>query len=306
MRAGDSGPRWVGPLCAVIGTLGFSFKAILIKLAYAAYAVDAITLLALRMLYAAPFFVAMAWWSGRTGAPLARRDWLAIAALGFLGYYLASLLDFLGLRYVSASLERLVVFLYPTMVLLLSAAFLGQPITRRAIGALALCYAGIVLVFRHDIAVAGDSAAIWLGGALVFASAFCYAVYLVVAGGVIARIGSMRFIALAMFTSTVFVFVHFALARPLAALDVPPSVHALSLTMAIASTVVPTWLVAEAIRRIGANATSLVGSLGPVFTIALGAWLLAEPVHPIQLVGAALVLAGVALVTRRTGSTGSV
>jgi len=207
---------------------------------------------------------------------------------------------------VSASLERLVVFLYPTMVLLLSAAFLGQPITRRAIGALALCYAGIVLVFRHDIAVAGDSAAIWLGGALVFASAFCYAVYLVVAGGVIARIGSMRFIALAMFTSTVFVFVHFALARPLAALDVPPSVHALSLTMAIASTVVPTWLVAEAIRRIGANATSLVGSLGPVFTIALGAWLLAEPVHPIQLVGAALVLAGVALVTRRTGSTGSV
>jgi len=306
LRAGDSGPRWVGPLCAVIGTLGFSFKAILIKLAYAASAVDAITLLALRMLYAAPFFVAMAWWSGRTGAPLARRDWLAIAALGFLGYYLASLLDFLGLRYVSASLERLVVFLYPTMVLLLSAAFLAQPITRRAIGALALCYAGIVLVFRHDIAVAGDSAAIWLGGALVFASAFCYAVYLVVAGGVIARIGSMRFIALAMFTSTVFVFVHFALARPLAALDVPPSVHALSLTMAIASTVVPTWLVAEAIRRIGANATSLVGSLGPVFTIALGAWLLAEPVHPIQLVGAALVLAGVALVTRRTGSTGSV
>ena len=306
MRAGDSGPRWIGPLCAVIGTLGFSFKAILIKLAYAASAVDAITLLALRMLYAAPFFVAMAWWSGRTGAPLARRDWLAIAALGFLGYYLASLLDFLGLRYVSASLERLVVFLYPTMVLLLSAAFLGKPITRRAIGALALCYAGIVLVFRHDLAVAGDSAAIWLGGALVFASAFCYAVYLVVAGGVIARIGSMRFIALAMFTSTVFVFVHFALARPLAALDVPPSVHALSLTMAIASTVVPTWLVAEAIRRIGANATSLVGSLGPVFTIALGAWLLAEPVHPIQLVGAALVLAGVALVTRRTGSTGSV
>jgi len=129
LRAGDSGPRWVGPLCAVIGTLGFSFKAILIKLAYAASAVDAITLLALRMLYAAPFFVAMAWWSGRTGAPLARRDWLAIAALGFLGYYLASLLDFLGLRYVSASLERLVVFLYPTMVLLLSAAFLGQPIT---------------------------------------------------------------------------------------------------------------------------------------------------------------------------------
>ena len=293
------GRRWVGPACAVAGTLGFSFKAILIKLAYAAASVDAITLLALRMLYSAPFFVAMAWWSSRGAAPLSRRDWLAVAWLGFVGYYLASLLDFLGLRYVSASLERLVLYLYPTMVVLLSAAFFGTPITRRAIGALALSYAGIALVFRHDIAIAGDRGAAWLGGALVFGSAFCYAVYLVSAGGLIARIGSMRFIALAMLASTGFVLAHFAIERPLAALDVPPTLHALSLAMAIASTVVPTWLVAEAIRRLGASATSLVGSLGPVFTIALGAWLLAEPIHAIQLVGAALVLAGVALVTRR-------
>jgi drug/metabolite transporter (DMT)-like permease len=241
----------------------------------------------------------MAWWSGRRAAPITRRDWIAVAGLGFLGYYLASLLDFLGLRHVSASLERLVLYLYPTMVVLLSAAFLGKPVTRRAIGALALSYAGIALVFRHDVAVAGDSGATWLGGALVFGSALCYAVYLVAAGGVIGRIGSTRFIALAMLASTAFVLAHFALGRPLAALDVPPSIHGLSLAMAVGSTVVPTWLVAEAIRRLGANATSLVGSLGPVFTIALGAWLLAEPVHPIQLAGAALVLAGVALVTAR-------
>jgi drug/metabolite transporter (DMT)-like permease len=294
---------WIGPACAIVGTLGFSAKAILIKLAYAASTVDAITLLALRMLYSAPFFVAMAWWSGRAGAPLARRDWLALAGLGFLGYYLASLLDFLGLRYVSASLERLVLYLYPTIVVLLSAAFLGKPVTRRAIGALALSYAGIALVFRHDVAIAGDGAATLLGGTLVFGSALCYAVYLVAAGGVIRRSGSMRFIALAMLVSTLFVLVHFALARPLSALDVPPAIHALSLVMAIGSTVVPTWLVAEAVRRIGANATSLVGSLGPVFTIALGAWLLAEPVHAIQLGGAALVLAGVALVTMKTRAT---
>ncbi|MEO8487616.1 MAG: DMT family transporter [Betaproteobacteria bacterium] len=299
MRNAELSRRWVGPACAIVGTLGFSFKAILIKLAYAASTVDAITLLALRMLYSVPFFVAMAWWASRGAARVSRRDWLAIAWLGFIGYYLASLLDFLGLRYVTASLERLVLYLYPTMVVLLSAAFLGRPVTRRAIGALALSYAGIALVFRHDASIAGDAASTLLGGALVFASAFCYAVYLVMAGGVIERLGSMRFIALAMLASTAFVLAHFAVARPLAALDVPPSIHLLSLTMAIGSTVVPTWLVAEAIRRIGANRTSLVGSLGPVFTIGLGALLLGEPVGAAQIAGAALVLAGVAMVTFR-------
>jgi drug/metabolite transporter (DMT)-like permease len=281
----------------VVGTLGFSFKAILIKLAYAMSSVDAITLLALRMLYSAPFFVAMAWWASRGAGPIERRDWLAILGLGFIGYYLASLLDFMGLRYITASLERLILYLYPTMVVLLSAAFLHKPVTRRAIAALVLSYAGIALVFRHDAALSGDASATLIGGALVFGSALCYAVYLVAAGGVIGRIGSMRFIAVAMLVSSMFVLMHFALARPIEALDVPPSIHLLSLAMAVFSTVLPTWLVAEAIRRIGANRTSLVGSLGPVFTIALGAMLLGEPMHAIQLAGAALVLAGVALVT---------
>lgn len=290
--------RWTGPACAVLGTLGFSFKAILIKLAYAAAPVDAITLLALRMLYSAPLFVAMAWWASRRAAPIARRDLAAILGLGFLGYYLASLLDFMGLRYVTASLERLILYLYPTMVVVLSAIFLDKPITRRAIGALALSYAGIALVFRHD-AAAGDAAATMLGGGLVFASALAYAVYLVTAGGVIGRIGSMRFTALAMLASTLFVLAHFAIARPLSALDVPPSIHGLSLAMALFATVVPTWLVAEAIRRLGANGTSLVGSLGPVFTIGLGAVLLGEAIQAIQIAGAALVLGGVALVTAK-------
>jgi drug/metabolite transporter (DMT)-like permease len=205
----------------------------------------------------------------------------------------------MGLRYVTASLERLVLYLYPTMVVLLSAMFLAKPVTRRAIAALLLSYAGIALVFRHDAAIAGDATATLIGGALVFGSAFCYAIYLVAAGGVIGRIGSTRFIALAMLVSTAFVLVHFAIARPIGALDVPRSIHGLSLAMAIGSTVVPTWLVAEAIRRLGANRTSLVGSLGPVFTIALGALMLGEPLHAIQLAGAALVLAGVAIITMR-------
>jgi drug/metabolite transporter (DMT)-like permease len=163
--------------------------------------------------------------------------------------------------------------------------------------ALVLSYAGILLVFGRDLSLAGDTHALWLGGALVFAGAFLYALYLVGAGPVIARLGSLRFIALAMLASTAFVFVQFAVTRPLSALMASTRIQLLSLTMAVFSTVLPTYLIAEAINRIGVNRTSLVGSLGPVFTIWLGFWILGEPVHWIQLGGAALVLAGVALVT---------
>lgn len=281
------------------GVFGFSFKAILIKLAYAWHPIDALTLLALRMLFSAPFFALMAWWGSRREAhgTIARHDWGVIVALGFVGYYLASLFDFMGLAYITAALERLVLFLYPTMVVLLSALLLRRKIGRRAIAALVLSYAGIVLVFLHDLEAGGDPVKLWTGGALVFASALLYAIYLVYAGGIIARVGSTRFIAWAMLASTVFVLGQFVMTRDIAALAVPLPIYALSLTMAVFATVLPTWLIAESIRRIGANAASLIGSLGPVFTIGLGAVILGEPVHAIQLAGAALVLVGVTLVT---------
>ena len=300
--------RALGPLYAVLGVFGFSFKAILIKLAYRWDAVDALTLLALRMLYAAPFFLAMAWWSSRApGAPrFSRGDWTSLVVLGFIGYYLASLLDFMGLAYISAALERLILFLYPTIVVVLSALVLGQRITRRALVALLLSYAGIALVFARDLEGAPDRTALWIGGAMVFGSAVLYAVYLVRSAGVIARLGSMRFTSWAMLASTVFVLLHFFALRDPALLAVPAKVHALSLAMAIVSTVLPTWLISESIQRIGANASSLIGSLGPVFTIGLGAAILGEPVHAIQLGGAALVLFGVMLVTRRPAAGGGV
>ena len=289
-------------MCSVLGVLGFSFKAILIKLAYSWYPVDAVTLLALRMLFAAPFFVAMAWWAGRqpSARPIAIRDWRTLVWLGFIGYYLGSLLDFIGLMYITAALERLVLYLYPTMVLLLSVALQGRPVVPREVVALAISYAGIALVFAHDLQFGGDAHALWVGGGLVFASALTYAVYLVGAGSVIARLGSMRFIAWAMLASCVFVFAQFALMRSVEALAVPPSIYALSLAMAVFSTVLPTWLVAEAVRRLGANTSSLIGSLGPVFTIGLGAMILGEAVHWVQLAGAALVLTGVMLVTLKS------
>jgi drug/metabolite transporter (DMT)-like permease len=249
------------------------------------------------MVYSAPVFLVMAIFARRGRAPISRGDWLRILWLGFIGYYLASLVDFIGLQYVTAALERLMLYLYPTIVVVLSALFLHQRITGRIVAALILSYAGIALVFGRDLRLAGDPDALLLGGALVFAGAFLYAVYLVGAGPVIARLGSLRFIALAMLASTAFVFAQFAATRPVASLAAPSRIQLLSLAMAIFSTVLPTYLIAEAIRRIGANRTSLLGSLGPLFTIAFGFWILGEPVHWIQLAGAALVLAGVTLVT---------
>jgi len=291
---------WVGPLFAVAGVLGFSFKAILIKLAYAWAPVDPVALLTLRMLYSAPFFVAIAWWSGRSKSakPISMRDWRLLLALGFVGYYLSSLLDFLGLQYVSASLERLVLFLYPTIVLLLSALFLSQPVTRRAVGALVLSYTGIALAVWHDVRITGDPSSIALGSALVFGGALGYAIYLVAAGGIIARLGSSRFIAWAMLASAFFVLLQFALTRPLSALRLPMSVQAITVAMAVFCTVLPTWMIAEAVRRIGASTSSLIGSLGPLFTIGFGALLLDEPVNLLQLIGVVLVLSGVVLVSR--------
>jgi drug/metabolite transporter (DMT)-like permease len=295
---------WGGPALAIVGVLGFSFKAILIKLAYAWAPIDAVTLLALRMLYATPFFALMALFATKRhgAAAIGRGDWIRVLWLGFIGYYLASLVDFMGLQYVSAALERLMLYLYPTIVVVLSALFLGQRITGRILLALGLSYAGILLVFARDLSFAGDPRGLWTGGALVFASSFFYALYLVGAGPVIARLGSARFIALAMLASAAFVFVQFLATRPPLALAAPPRIQLLSLTMAIFSTVLPTYLIAEAIQRIGASRTSLVGSLGPVFTIWLGWVILDEPVHWIQLAGAALVLGGVALMSvRRPG-----
>jgi drug/metabolite transporter (DMT)-like permease len=185
------------------------------------------------------------------------------------------------------------------MVLLLSAWRQGKAISRRDVLALAISYLGIIVVFSGDLGAARDPRATLIGGARVFGSAFLYAVYLVESGGVIARLGSMRFVAWAMLVSTACIVLHFLLTRPLAALAVPLRIHALSLAMAVFSTVAPTWMIAEAIRRIGANTSSLIGSLGPVFTIGLGAAILGERITALQLAGAALVLTGVVVVTLR-------
>lgn len=298
--AGQSHPSLAGTVLVFLSAVGFSVKSILIKVAYG-QGVDAITVFALRMLFSAPFFVLMAWWAARRAPPqpLARRDWLHVVAMGFIGYYLASLLDFMGLQYVSAGFERLMLFLYPTIVVLLSAWLLRTPVRRRHVLALLLSYAGIGLVFAEQLSAADRGDHLALGAGLVFASAVAYSFYLVFSSRIVQRVGAVRFTAWAMLVSTVFALAQFLLTHRVAALALPAPVYGLSLALAIFATVLPALFMSEGLRRVGANHAALVGSIGPVVTMVLGAVFLGESLGWLQVFGAALVLAGVTLVSLR-------
>lgn len=293
----------LGVWLAVGAAFGFSAKAILVKLAYAfpgPAPVEAVTLLALRMLYSLPAFVWIGLRASRRATPLPRRDWLAVIALGLIGYYGASIFDFLGLKYISAGLERLILFTYPTLTLLLGALLFGQRITRREVNALALCYLGIAAAFSHDLNVAGDQRAVWLGAALVFASSLTYAGYLVGGGQMIVRLGAARFTALAMLVSTTATLLHFAVSQPLPSLiEQPWQIHAYGFAMALFSTVLPVFAMAAAMRRIGAGRAALISTLGPLTTIFLGWAVLGETISLAQIAGTALVIGGVVIVGKR-------
>jgi drug/metabolite transporter (DMT)-like permease len=289
-----------GLIFAVLGATGFSFKAILVKLAYR-HGVDAETLLALRMGFSLPFFLAMGFFaSRRAAAPLPARDWAWMAGLGLIGYYLASYLDFLGLRYITAALERLILYLYPTLVIVASALFLGKPVSRRMLAALALCYVGIGIAVGHDLKIAGNAGDVMIGSLLVFASAVTFALYLMGNGEVVGRTGSARFTAYATGFACLGCLAQFFVLRPVSALVQPWEVYALSLTMALVSTVAPVWLTSEAIRRLGAGPVSLTSSLGPALTILLGWLLLDEAVGLAQLAGTVMVIGGVMVMARKT------
>lgn len=298
MPPGETGRRnaWLGIACALAGSIAFSGKPVLVKAAYQ-YGVDTMTLLALRMLFAAPLFMIMAWWAGRMAVAVSAREVAGLAALGFLGYYLGSFLDLAGLQYISAGFGRLILYLYPTLVLLLSAAFLQQPLRGRQIISLALSYAGIALVFRAEARLGDDLGLTTLGAVLVFGSAVTYAIYLVAGSRLVHKFGSMRFSAYASLIATGFVFAHFLATRPLQALIVAEEVYVLVIVLAIFSTVLPLWLMAEGLKRIGANQVSLTGCIGPVATMAFAWMFLDETVSAAQLAGAALVLAGVLIIT---------
>jgi drug/metabolite transporter (DMT)-like permease len=286
-------------MLAVFGSIAFSGKAIIVKLAYR-YGVDAVTLIMYRMLFALPLFAIMAWWSSRGKPPLTRRDWVGVLGLGFSGYYLASFLDFAGLQYISASLERLIIYLTPTLVLLLGLVLFKRPIRRTQVLGMVIGYLGALLVFGQEVTIEGSHVA--LGAGLVFVSAISYAVYLTYSGELVRRLGSLRLVGLATSVACLFCIVQFALLRPMSAAYVVPEVIWLSLLNASACTAVPVLMVMMAIERIGAGAAAQAGMVGPMSTILMGVLILGEPFTVWVAAGSVLVIAGI-FVFSRTGQT---
>ena len=288
----------IGVACSALGAIAFSGKAIIVKLGFR-YGADAITLIALRMTVALPFFAAMAWYAStrRDVVPLSQGDRWKVVIVGFLGYYLASYLDFLGLEYVSASLERLILYLNPTLVLLIGLIFFGRRTNARQVIALLVGYAGVILAFLHDFHVGGSSVA--LGSVLVLGSALAYALYLVGSGEMVKRLGSLRLTAYASCVAALFCLVHFALTRPFAMLTgLPMPVYGLSLINGTLCTVLPVFLVMLGISRLGASVASQIGMIGPVSTIILADLLLDERMGPTQIAGTVLVMVGVFIVSQ--------
>lgn len=279
-----------GLAIAIVGAVLFSTKAVLAKLLYR-YHIDAVTLIAFRMLFSLPVFAAVAVWKMRTEAPLSARDRWRLVGLGLVGYYLSSYLDFLGLQYISVGLERLILFLTPTFVLLITGFFFKRRISRAEWLALGLSYCGIVLVFVHDLS--GGAGSTVVGSLLVLGSASSYAVYLLGSGEMVRRIGSLRLVSYAMCVSSVACIAQFFVLRPAAMLVQPPPVYWLSLANGIFCTILPVFMTMVSVQRIGAATASQAGMIGPVSTLFLGAIVLGEPVTAVQLAGTTLVLGGI-------------
>ena len=289
--------RW-GVGLAIVGTLVFSFRPILVKLIYLTYPpISPVTLLFLRMSISLPFFLAVAWWLRREEPRLTPLDWAKLAALGFIGYYAASFLDFIGLKYVGAGVGRLILYLYPTLVLLISFFFLHRRPSRRQLGALVITYAGVALILSSQMHGGAEGRLFLLGSLFVFASSLFYATYLVAGAELVKRVGSMRFTAYSMAVSTVPAVVQFFVIEPTSALDLPAKIWLYAILLATFTTVLPLFIQAEALKRIGATEFALIGALGPLSVAVTSALGLDEHFTLLQAFGGALIISGVLLVS---------
>lgn len=288
---------WLGVLIGILGVVLFSAKAVMVKLAYA-YEVDSLTLLLFRMLFALPFYVIIALTQGRVHNPAIRsKDYLWIVFFGFVGYYLAALFDFIGLQYIKAGLERIILFIYPTIVVLLSWWLFKQRIQRAQGIAILLTYMGIVIAFWDEIAISGTQT--YWGAFFIVLCAIAYASYLVGSGWLIPKFGVLRFTSYAMIVSTFCVVVHYISVHGLDIAGYAPEVYAYGAALALFSTVLPSFLVSEAIERLGAANFSILGSIGPVSTIILAYLFLDEHLTLLQLVGMVIVISGVTYLSFR-------
>lgn len=296
----SSREKWAAIGLAALGATMFSAKAVFIKLAYQ-FSISSIDLMSLRMLMALPFYAGILWWTNRKKAPLAftRHLVIRLIAYGFLGYYVASYFDFWGLEYVSASMERLILFIYPTLVVILSAFFAGKKVRLIELIAIVVTYSGMLLAFFDKVQVSGVQETA-IGALLIFISALTYAVYLMGSGKLIPKIGTVRFTSLSMMVACAAVVVHNLIANgELALFHFAWQVYVLALMIALISTVIPSFLISESIKRIGASEVAITGNIGPISTIILSMIFLNEVIGFWQWVGTAIVLFGVSLLSRK-------
>lgn len=298
----------LGCTAVAVASVLFSAKAVLIKLCYR-FGVEPTVLMALRMLFSLPFFIVMAWgpWAGAKEKvqAIGSSDLLGIAGLGILGYWLASYFDLTGLQFVSAAMERMILYVYPTLVVLFSAWIFRRPVGRAFILPLLLSYAGIAASFGGEAMVAQGSR-LQMGTFLILLSAVCYALFLILQGRMVGRIGPRRLTAFSMLFSTFCILVQFAVTHPLESLRQPRPVLLLSLLLAVFCTVIPAYLLGYGVRKVGAGRAAVISSVGPVSTFLLAAWLLGETAGPLQALGLALVLAGGLMLALRKDAAPSV
>jgi len=298
-----SGPYFVqGILIALCGAVLFSTKAILVKVAYRDTPVDPLTLLALRMIFSIPFFIGAAFVSSNktTNVKFTGKQWLYVALVGFLGYYISSFLDFAGLKYVSAGIERLILFIYPTLSLLMSAVIFKVKIKPLQWLALVITYVGLAIAFFSEVDLGSPQNKDFIYGAvLIFICAITYAAYIVGSGKLIPLVGASKFNSYAMSFASIGVLSHFFLFSDMSLLHLPITVYVYSFAMAVFATVIPSYLVAAAINRIGSGNTAIVGSVGPVSTILLAYIFLDEAITVWQLIGTAFILFGVLIIGKQ-------
>ena len=290
-----------GVIICFFGAICFSTKAIFVKLAYRETQVDAVSLLALRMIFSLPFFLVSAWWSSAKSenVPFTWKQWLAVAGIGCLGYYVSSLLDFLGLQYVTAGIERLILFVYPTLVLLMSAFILKVKIKPIQWLALVITYAGLDARILGRSEVRQPISNFYLGVILIFICAVTYAIYIVGSGQLIPAIGAAKFNSYAMSFAALAVVLHFLIVNDNSLFNLDKQVYLYSFLMAIIGTVIPSYLVAIGIKRVGSGNAAIIGSVGPVSTIIQASFFLQEPIHLLQLVGTAFILGGVLMISKK-------
>ncbi|MER3373654.1 MAG: DMT family transporter [Allomuricauda sp.] len=284
--------KGLGILYGILGVVLFSSKAVMVKLAYQ-YQVDTLDLLMFRMFFSLPFYILILFVirKKRSTLEIKTKDYLWLLAFGFVGYYLASYFDFLGLNYIKAGLERIILFVYPTIVVFLSWLFFREKITKVQSMAIVITYIGVVVTFWNELEIVGNEA--FVGGFLVLLSAITYASYLVGSGWLIPKFGVLRFTCYAMIVSTFCIFIHYTLSGDWDLFNYPLPVYGYGLAMAIFATLIPSFLVSASIKRLGASNFSILGSLGPVSTILLAYVFLAEKLTYWQLLGMLIVIFGV-------------